>query len=627
MLNLNIKNKYGQVTIFVIVAIVIVAAVVLFFAFRGRLGLSEVPAEFVPVYNLYSDCIQQETQRGVGLLGLQGGRIAIGDYQPGSDHSPFSSHLDFFGSSVEYWYYVTGNGLVRENSVTKEGMERELEEFLRTRVNDCRFDEFYQQGFYVNLPEDDEVSVDVNILDDRVVVQVDSNVVSYREDATARKANHEVEVSSKLGTLYDEARKVYSKEIQESFLENYGVDVLRLYAPVDGVEVSCSPAIWKTGEVVDELKQGLEANFAKIKFSGDYYSLSDESGDYFVVDEELAEPVRFLYNQNWPSKIEIYGDNVDEALIVAEPVGNQEGLGVMGFCYVPYHFVYDVAVPVMVQVGDGLEIFQFPIVMLIDNNLPRSANLSIIDYGNSGYDICDFKTGNAEIRTFDSELNPVEASVAFECLDQRCRLGDTEINGADAVLNAEIPQCVNGKLIVKAEGFVDSDVAFSSNSEEIADIILEREHDIEVNIQMDGKDAEGIVYFISDSGTKTAVLPENDRVSLKEGDYRIEVYVYGDTGIVIPASRKTECVDVSRGGIQGLFGATKKECFNIDLPETKIENALKGGGVTETYLLGNELESGAITLEVQGLPTPNTLEQLQQNYEIFNNLDVGVVFQ
>ena len=36
-------------------------------------------------------------------------------------------------------------------------------------------------------------------------------------------------------------------------------------------------------------------------------------------------------------KIEIHGTN--GALMLARPVGNAQGMGAMGFCYSPYHFV------------------------------------------------------------------------------------------------------------------------------------------------------------------------------------------------------------------------------------------------------------------------------------------------
>ena len=88
-------NKKGQVAIFVIIAIIIIGAIVAFFVLRGNFGASSIPAEFLPVYNLYSQCIEQETENALDLLGIQGGRINPEGYEPGSDFSPFSSNFFF----------------------------------------------------------------------------------------------------------------------------------------------------------------------------------------------------------------------------------------------------------------------------------------------------------------------------------------------------------------------------------------------------------------------------------------------------------------------------------------------------------------------------------------------------
>ena len=50
-------GRKGQVSIFVIIAIVAVAAIVLFFLFRGRFFGESVPAEFRPPFEYYQQCI------------------------------------------------------------------------------------------------------------------------------------------------------------------------------------------------------------------------------------------------------------------------------------------------------------------------------------------------------------------------------------------------------------------------------------------------------------------------------------------------------------------------------------------------------------------------------------------
>ena len=70
------------------------------------------------------------------------------------------------------------------------------------------------------------------------------------------------------------------KEKQEAFLEKYAADVLYSYTPVDGVDITCSPKIWKTRDVVNDLKSGLEANIGALKVQGDYYTLSNKKDQF-----------------------------------------------------------------------------------------------------------------------------------------------------------------------------------------------------------------------------------------------------------------------------------------------------------------------------------------------------------
>ncbi len=110
--------------------------------------------------------------------------------------------------------------------------------------------------------------------------------------------------------------------------------------------------------------------------------------------------------------------------------------------------------------------------------------------------------------------------------------------------------------------------------------------------------------------------------------YKIEAFVYGSSNVVIPSSRNTECFTVSKGGVAGLFGSTREECVNVEIPETKIDYALAGGGKLEDYyILASELDSGKIIIDVSELPKPTTLEQLQYNYEVFSTLGLEVSFE
>jgi len=623
-------NKRGQMTIFVIIAMVIVAGILLFFVLREQISFQVIPEEFNPVFDNYQECIELETKAAVDLIGVQGGRIYTGDYVQGSDFAPFSSHLNFLGFPIPYWFYISGNGLVKENVPSKNEMEAEIERYVEENLNEnCNFDEYYSGGFWVELSNP---SANVEILDDLIRVNVDSNLVVQRGDESVRKTDYEIEMQSKLGKNYKIAKEIYNYQMENLFLEGYTIDVMRLYSPVDGVEIDCSPQTWLVGDIIDELKQGIEANIGALKMQGDYYNLQSKESEYFIVPVNVDEEVRMLYSSSWPTKVEISGDGVEEEIIVAEPVGTQAGMGIMGFCYVPYHFVYDISYPVLVQIGDGLEVFQFPIAVIIDNNLPRDSDVaSVIEIETEEEDnICEFKTEDVSIRVFDNELNVVDnAEINYICFDKKCRIGETENGEFDGMM----PSCYNGYLQVRAEGYEDKLQLFSSNEESFVDIILDKKFEVEIeakvgnNLLQEGEMA--IVSFAKrdeDVGV-TATLPGFSNIELSEGFYNVSVYVYGDTGITFPASRETKCFEVPKEGILGFFGAIQEECVEIEIPETKIEYALIGGGEGEVYLLKDELEKGKAVVEVNRLSKPNSIEELQNNFVAFESMRVNVNFE
>lgn len=611
-------SKKGQVSIFVIIALAIAGIVVLFFVFRGSLFAEKIPAELQPVFDYYDSCIQDEAEAAISLAGSQGGYVYPGVYIPGSEYAPFSSQLNFLGFPVPYWFYVSGNGLAKENVPTRNQIARDISNYIEERVNaNCNFDNFYAKGFSITL---DEPSVKTTIQDAKIIVDLSANTIVTKGESSARKTLESVEIMSNFGKLYNTAIKIYNKEKKDSFLENYSVDVLRTYAPVDGVEISCSGKIWKTREVVDELKSGLEANVAAIKLKGDYYTQQSKESSYFIVDLPVEQQVNFIYSKSWPAKVEIFG--AEQELMIASPVGTQKGMGAMGFCYAPYHFVYDVSYPVLVQIFDGQEIFQFPVIVVIDNNMPKQAETVPIVAEEPEVDICEFNTKDISVSVYDSELNKIDANLSYECFSQKCVLGST----TDGLFSGMIPACYNGYLRASAGGYAEKRQLFSSNEESSADVILDRDYEVNLNLEVGGKPFSGqaIVSFDGARSVSTS-LPDMSAIKLSEGLYNITIYAYSSASLTIPASTKKQCTEVSRGGILGIFGATREECVDITLPEQTIDSALVGGGKSEIYILPSDLKKGEITLRVDSLPTPKSIDELQNNFIAFEAMGVELV--
>ena len=423
--------------------------------------------------------------------------------------------------------------------------------------------------------------------------------------------------------LYDSARKIYQHEQETLFLEDYAIDTLRLYAPVDGVELTCSPLTWNTNDVFDKLQESIEVNTLALKTQGGDFFLKKEENKYFIEDISVEGNVRFLNSKNWPYAFEV---NPSEGnILIAKPVGNQQGLGILGFCYVPYHFVYSLKYPVLVQIFSGDEIFQFPMAVVIQGNNPREA-LETTAIELEIPELCGQKNTKIQVNVFDTKLNPVDAEISYECFGTKCDIGKS----SSGVLKGEFPQCVNGDIIVKAQGYKDTRYQYSTVEQGIVDVIIDKLYELDVDLKLNSVDynGEATVSFISDDNVRTIVYPEQKTIELSEGQYEVQVFIYKNSSLTLGATKREQCIEIPQSGVGGFFGFTKEKCFTVEFPAQVVSNALSGGGKQNYYILESELsDSNTIEINSQSLPTPTTIERLQNNYILFDERDLNINFK
>lgn len=600
------KNKKGQVTIFIIIAMVIVTGVALFFITKSNLFTPQVPSNVQSAYLNFLSCLEEDTLVGIDVLESQAGYIQIPNYEIGTPSIPFSSQLDFVGSSIPYWYYVSGGNIPKEQIPSKTEMETELKNFIEEKIRQCNFQSYYEEGFEINQ-DDAEANVQINNND--VVVDMYMNLEIKKGEEVTLIKNHKIAVSSKLGTLYNSARVLYEKEKKEMFLENYGVDILRLYAPVDGVELTCGPKIWNTYDIFSSLQDAIEVN----TFALSTQNPSTESEKYFFVEASIPTKARFITSKNWPMSFEVLPSEGN--VLTAKPIGNQQGLGAAGLCFVPYHFVYDFNYPILIQVYEGEEVFQFPVAIVIRGNKPRTA-LNYTASKGVELELCPYKNVLTNIEVVDSNSNPINAEISYECLGENCYIG----KASSGILEEQFPQCVNGFISAEANGFANTRYQYSTTTEGNAQIVMNKLYDQDIKLKIDGANYQGeaLIYFNSEENSQTISYPLQKKVNLSQGDYEISVYIYKNSSINLPETTTKECTKLPSSGILGIFGATQESCVDMKIPAQVISNALTAGGTANLYLEGSSLKnSNSIEIDTTNFGTPSSIEQLQNNYLIF----------
>jgi hypothetical protein len=429
--------------------------------------------------------------------------------------------------------------------------------------------------------------------------------------------DYSFKTKTELGKLYDSALKIYNQEQQELFLEEYAIDNLRLYAPVDGFEISCSPKTWDIYEINDNLKTTIQENTLALT----NIVPSNPLNKYFFLDLDIEENVKLFNFFDWPNYLDVNPSK--DSLLVANPIGNQQGFNALGFCYVPYHFVYNLKYPVLIQVSKGEEVFQFPVIVSIKGNKPRVAlNSSAISLSESK--ICEYRNTYMSVRTLDRDLNVLNSSVSFSCLGEECLIGQT--NGE--VLRDYFPQCVNGNLIINSPGYAQKIHTLNSVNEGQIEVILDKNYPInlEVNFGNILSKEKAIIYITSQGEAETLIYPENNKINISEGTYNLTVYVYANGSLEFPESTIQQCSDVPANGIAGLFGAVEKNCVEVKTPSQTISSLLIGGGKLNDYFISEEsLENSQnLVISVEQLTKPTTIKDIQKNYMLVEASDLSI---
>jgi hypothetical protein len=166
-------QRKAQTTIFIIIAVIVVALAVLIYVFRAEIGESlglveKNPSDFI------QSCLQDEIIMLVDTLSLQGGDISPEHY------------IVYNGENINYLCYTNEYYLtcVVQEPMLKQHIEKELEDEIRSMTRDC-FEELKENyegaGYGVNMKRGD---VDVELLPKRIVTTLNYSLALTKGDAS-----------------------------------------------------------------------------------------------------------------------------------------------------------------------------------------------------------------------------------------------------------------------------------------------------------------------------------------------------------------------------------------------------------------------------------------------------------
>jgi hypothetical protein len=215
--------KRGQITVFVIIAILIVLGILVYFFIRSNTGADNTRgdteiSETNGLYQALQECIELDFDSSLILIGLQGGYITVPE-----------NHVKGDINKISYGYYNEENVL---NTIPEIG--EEINNFLESTANNCIDENEYEDLEIIK----GNIKSSATIVDGSVKLDLIFPVKIEKADKKVSLTEaYEYEIDSNLFDLIDTSNKIISN-IQENpdtidltFMTNLNYDVVIL--PID----------------------------------------------------------------------------------------------------------------------------------------------------------------------------------------------------------------------------------------------------------------------------------------------------------------------------------------------------------------------------------------------------------
>ncbi|MBW2991473.1 hypothetical protein KY348_07275 [Candidatus Woesearchaeota archaeon] len=482
---MNKKDKKAQITLFVILALIIIIVIgVIYFAFmRGEVIEEEfkeeaVPEEFKPVETYVINCIHQKGVEAIKKLGEHGGYIDPADtYLSGGmfkiyPSSPTRSEFVSFSteevlSPVPYYVHVPGRASSRNYEIdleipTIKEMEEQVSRYIKRELPMCEgdFSKLEERGFDVSASQ--EIEVITNIMSDDIRIYVTQKIEMTKENVKTTKSKFTSNIRFPFMKYYDLAINLTKAALFSQFTDTFTEKLIDYHAGVDfsllppkGTVTNHDPYIitWSKEKVKMDL-QGLLLSYVpslQINNSKNYQPITGSGIDVnFLktsvlntsINPELLRNIEidFLYLDQ-PIDFNINPSKGD--LIVPSTHLNTPPHDMIPVSYdTTYRFFYDVSWPLIIVISQEtpLEIRDFKYVFALESNLIENKGILewLIGLGTVPYSYSDLELifDSAEVELPDpsgdtTSYTPRPYSHSLFCKEEAWVSGNIKVKAED----------------------------------------------------------------------------------------------------------------------------------------------------------------------------------------------------
>ncbi|UCD07316.1 MAG: hypothetical protein JSW41_05855 [Candidatus Aenigmatarchaeota archaeon] len=401
----------GQASFILIIGVLLVIAIVIYYAYQGFAPPPVVGEEQRMVQEMIESIITSGTELSLKAIELQGGYVI-----------PPNQSLLFTNIGVPYWQ-ICQNDVSPNFDDVKERFEKGIEFYVNNHTKDI------EDFFGENLSLSSVSRVDVNILDNKIDVAV---YMPTEFRGYPIRQPYRISVPTKFRYLFNFAKDIVTEINKDPtqggrFFEVFTVASLyrSRYLPTIGFLTECGEPLRLTPQQVSHGLYGIITYtithflwWQEIVPNSLTYAVNDVNGKQYLD----LEPMLFL-----PQGFEIAsssGINIQNRQFIAS-------FPSIPYCYTTYNIKYSVAYPIVIKITDsetGYD-FNFAVYVNVDEMEPGDCDAIITI---PGQETCTDLPCSASIRVVDCNGIPLSGATAYfgDCL-----VGTSDSNG---YINGEI---------------------------------------------------------------------------------------------------------------------------------------------------------------------------------------------
>lgn len=184
-------EKKGQITIFIIIAIVIVVGLILYLSVRGGLITQQVSPAIKPIHSFVDNCVSKVGEDAIYHIGETGGYFL------------YSKRSNEVGIA---YYFDKGENLFP----SKEKIQDELSLYMNEMLFFCvqNFIEF--PDFEINQKE---IKTETRIVKDKVIFNVNYPLTILKDDKSYFLKNFKKEIPTRLNTIFEVASGIIEEQM------------------------------------------------------------------------------------------------------------------------------------------------------------------------------------------------------------------------------------------------------------------------------------------------------------------------------------------------------------------------------------------------------------------------------